>query len=146
MSPRRWMPSRECCWIPTRCRPTAPWPSRAPPSATMDGCLPMGWPRPDRIGKSGAVRDVETSGAICDDRLQWIKFSGASWSPDGQGFFYSRYDEPDEQTKLTGVNYFQKLFYHRLGTPQSEDKLIYDRPTKRNGDSTARSPTTATFS
>ena len=72
------------------------------------------------------VRDVET-GRDLDDRLQWIKFSSASWSADGQGFYYSRYDEPDEQARLTGVNYFQKLFYHRLGTPQAEDKLIYER-------------------
>ena len=72
------------------------------------------------------VRDVETQKDL-EDRLQWIKFSGASWASDGKGFFYSRYDEPDEQAKLTGVNYFQKLFYHQLGTPQSADKLIYER-------------------
>ncbi len=72
------------------------------------------------------VRDVE-SGRDLDDRLQWIKFSSASWAADGKGFYYSRYDEPDEQSRLTGVNYFQKLFFHRLGTPQAEDKLIYER-------------------
>lgn len=72
------------------------------------------------------VRDVN-SGRDLDDRLQWIKFSAASWSPDSKGFYYSCYDEPDEQSKLTGVNYFQKLFYHRLGTPQSADKLVYER-------------------
>lgn len=72
------------------------------------------------------VRDVET-GEDLADHLHWIKFSGAAWTKDGQGFFYSRYDEPNAETKLEDVNYYQKLFYHRLGTPQSEDILIYQR-------------------
>jgi prolyl oligopeptidase len=72
------------------------------------------------------VRDIET-GKDLSDHLKWVKFSGASWTKDGKGFFYSRYDEPNEKTKLEDVNYFQKLFYHRLGTPQSEDILVYER-------------------
>ncbi|MBD2232757.1 prolyl oligopeptidase family serine peptidase [Phormidium tenue] len=76
------------------------------------------------------VRDIET-GEDTDDLLKWVKFSGASWSHDHQGFFYSRYDEPDEASKLEAVNYYQKLYYHRLGTPQSEDVLIYDRPDQK---------------
>lgn len=72
------------------------------------------------------VREVET-GQDLSDRVQWVKFSGASWTHDGEGFFYSRYDEPNEKTRLEDVNYFQKLYYHRLGTPQSEDVLIYER-------------------
>lgn len=72
------------------------------------------------------VRDVET-GKDLEDHLKWIKFSGASWTHDGKGFFYSRYDEPKEKTKLEDVNYYQKLYYHRLGTPQSQDTLIYHR-------------------
>ncbi|HAZ43214.1 MAG TPA: S9 family peptidase [Cyanobacteria bacterium UBA11369] len=76
------------------------------------------------------VRDVET-GEDLSEHLKWIKFSGASWTHDGQGFFYSRYDEPNEATKLEDVNYFQKLFYHRLGMPQSEDILIYHRPDQK---------------
>ncbi|MDB9303441.1 prolyl oligopeptidase family protein [Nodularia spumigena CS-591/12] len=72
------------------------------------------------------VRDVET-GEDLKDHLKWIKFSGASWTKDNQGFFYSRYDEPNEKTKLEDVNYYQKLYYHQLGTPQSEDVLIYHR-------------------
>ncbi|MCC5640482.1 prolyl oligopeptidase family protein [Nostoc sp. CHAB 5844] len=72
------------------------------------------------------VRDVET-GKDLSDHLKWIKFSGASWTNDNQGFFYSRYDEPNAKTKLEDVNYYQKLYYHRLGTPQSEDILIYHR-------------------
>nr|WP_026102641.1 prolyl oligopeptidase family serine peptidase [Pleurocapsa sp. PCC 7319] len=76
------------------------------------------------------VRDIE-SGQDCPDHLQWIKFSGASWTKDNQGFFYSRYDEPNEQTKLEDVNYYQKLYYHRLGTEQAEDILIYHRPDQK---------------
>ncbi len=72
------------------------------------------------------VRDVE-KGEDLPDHLRWIKFSGASWSSDNQGFFYSRYDEPNEATKLADVNYFQKLYYHQLGKPQSEDVLVYQR-------------------
>jgi prolyl oligopeptidase len=76
------------------------------------------------------VRDVET-GEDLPDHLQWIKFSGASWTHDNQGFFYSRYAEPNEATKLEDSNYFQKLYYHRLGTAQSEDILIYERPDEK---------------
>ncbi|HEY9847194.1 MAG TPA: hypothetical protein V6D03_13480, partial [Candidatus Caenarcaniphilales bacterium] len=73
------------------------------------------------------VRRVATAEDLMD-RLQWIKFSGAGWTHNSQGFFYSRYDEPNEATKLEDTNYFQKLFYHRLGTPQAEDVLVYERP------------------
>jgi prolyl oligopeptidase len=73
------------------------------------------------------VRDVR-NGQDLTDHVKWVKFSSASWRKEGQGFFYSRYDEPTEQAKLTKANYFHKLYYHRLGTPQSEDKLIYHRP------------------
>ena len=73
------------------------------------------------------VRDVDTGKDLSDD-LKWVKFSGASWTKDGNGFFYSRYDEPKAGAPLRDANYFHKLYYHRLGTPQSEDKLIYDRP------------------
>ena len=72
------------------------------------------------------VRDVDTGKDLPDD-IKWVKFSGASWTKDDKGFFYSRYDEP-KGTALREANYFQKLYYHRLGTPQSEDKLIYERP------------------
>ncbi|MEH2291812.1 prolyl oligopeptidase family serine peptidase [Nostoc sp.] len=76
------------------------------------------------------VRDVET-GEDLQDHLKWIKFSGASWTHDHQGFFYSRYDEPNEKTQLEDVNYYQKLYYHQLGKPQSEDILIYHRPDQK---------------
>ncbi len=73
------------------------------------------------------VRDV-ASGQDLADHLKWIKFSGASWLPDGSGFYYSRYDEPPtDKNQLVDTNYFQKLFFHRLGTPQNQDRLIYER-------------------
>jgi prolyl oligopeptidase len=72
------------------------------------------------------VRDVDT-GKDLPDLIKWVKFSGASWTKDGKGFYYSRYDEP-KGTALRDTNYFQKLYYHKLGTAQSEDKLIYERP------------------
>jgi prolyl oligopeptidase len=76
------------------------------------------------------VREVET-GRDLPDTIKWVKFSGASWTKDGRGFFYSRYAEPHEKTKLEDANYFQKLYYHRLGTPQSEDVLVYERPDQK---------------
>jgi prolyl oligopeptidase len=72
------------------------------------------------------VRDIDTGKDLSDD-LKWVKFSGASWTKDNKGIFYSRYDEP-KGAALRDTNYFQKLYYHRIGTAQSEDKLIYERP------------------
>ncbi|MFM2431259.1 MAG: hypothetical protein RLZZ511_2472 [Cyanobacteriota bacterium] len=88
------------------------------------------------ISKSGSdwqewlVRDIDTQQDL-SDRIEWVKFSGTSWDHQNAGFYYSRYDEPDEKTKLEAVNYYQKLYYHRLGTAQSEDKLIYERPDQK---------------
>ncbi|HEY0394764.1 MAG TPA: prolyl oligopeptidase family serine peptidase [Candidatus Elarobacter sp.] len=73
------------------------------------------------------VRDVAT-GKDLPDIVRWSKFSGASWKRDGSGFFYSRYDEPASETKYKDANYFHKVFFHRLGTPQSTDVLVYERP------------------
>ena len=72
------------------------------------------------------VRNIETK-EDNSDRLKWIKFSRVSWTKDNLGFFYSRYDEPNPNTKLEDANYYQKLYYHRLGTSQAEDALIYHR-------------------
>ena len=69
------------------------------------------------------VMEVE-SGKELEDRIQWIKFSRAAWH--GDGFYYSGFDKPEEGKELTAVNEFQKVFYHKLGTPQAEDKLIYE--------------------
>ncbi|MBT3223323.1 MAG: S9 family peptidase, partial [Proteobacteria bacterium] len=70
------------------------------------------------------VRDIET-GKDLDDELKWSKFSGASWTHDNVGFFYSRYDEPKDP--LEQVNKGQKVYYHKVGTPQASDELIYER-------------------
>jgi len=72
------------------------------------------------------IKNVAT-GEDLPDHLKWAKFTGASWLPDGSGFYYSRYDEPAEGTSLRGVNYFQKLYFHKRGTPQSQDRLVYER-------------------
>ena len=88
------------------------------------------------LSKSGSdwqewkVRDVVTGNDLSDE-IKWVKFSGASWTNDGKGFYYSRYTEPDEKTKLEAVNYYQKLYYHRIGEAQSADVLVYDRPDQK---------------
>jgi len=76
------------------------------------------------------VRDVE-SGKDRTDELKWIKFSGASWKKDGSGFFYSRYDEPKESEQLRSQVYNQKVFFHKVGTPQAQDSLVYERPEQK---------------
>jgi prolyl oligopeptidase len=73
------------------------------------------------------VRDVNNARDL-SDTLKWVKFSNISWTHDNKGFFYSRYDEQPSGNKMTNVNRNQKLYYHRLGRPQSRDDLIYDRP------------------
>jgi prolyl oligopeptidase len=76
------------------------------------------------------VRAID-SGKDTEDHIKWVKFSSTAWNHDGSGFYYSRYDEPTEATKLAGVNYFQKLYFHKIGTPQSADVLVYDRPDQK---------------
>lgn len=73
------------------------------------------------------VREIDT-GRDLPDVIQWAKFTGASWTHDNKGFFYSRYDAPADGKQLTSVNTNQKLYYHRLGQAQSRDELVYDRP------------------
>ena len=73
------------------------------------------------------VREVATEKDLPDEIL-WSKASGASWLKDGSGFYYSRYEAPKEGGALTGVNNNHLLCFHKLGTAQAEDKLIYQRP------------------
>lgn len=69
------------------------------------------------------IRVLETeTGEEVGDILDWVKFSGASWL--GHGFFYSRYPEPDG-SEFSSENTFHSVYYHKVGTPQSEDKLIF---------------------
>lgn len=70
------------------------------------------------------VMDTETK-ALTEDRIEWVKFSGAVWAPDSKGFYYSAYDAP-EKSVYSSQNQFQKVYYHTLGTPQSSDRLIYE--------------------
>jgi prolyl oligopeptidase len=73
------------------------------------------------------VLDVAT-GKLLDDKLEWVKFSGASWTLDGKGFYYSRFPEPQKDAAFQALNENQTLYYHRLGTLQSEDALVYRTP------------------
>ena len=74
------------------------------------------------------VLDTESMQPLAD-HIKWVKFSGADWTRDGKGFYYSAYDAPSEDDALySALNANQKVYYHRIGTPQSEDKLIYADP------------------
>jgi prolyl oligopeptidase len=72
------------------------------------------------------VRDVAT-GKDTQDQLVWVKFTTAAWTGDGKGFFYGRFDQPPAGAERKATNYFQKLCYHKLGTPQSDDPIVYRR-------------------
>jgi prolyl oligopeptidase len=71
------------------------------------------------------VMNLENGNKL-DDHLKWIKFSNIAWYENG--FFYSRYDEPEEGAKLTKANKNHKVYYHRVGTPQSQDRLVFNEP------------------
>lgn len=73
------------------------------------------------------IMEVE-SAKVLDDELKWSKFSNAAWTADNRGFFYGRYDEPPPGAAFQKTNLNQKVFYHRVGTPQSQDVLVYKRP------------------
>lgn len=73
------------------------------------------------------VMEVET-GKYLEDKLEKRRQGISSWTKDGKGFFYSAFPKPNANTALRDENYFQKLYYHKLGTPNSEDVLIYERP------------------
>lgn len=82
------------------------------------------------IQKSGSdwrtyqVMEVET-GKVLEDKIEWIKFSGISWVKDGSGFYYSRYDQPKPDQEMQSLNLGQKVYFHKLGQSQSQDKLVY---------------------
>ena len=83
-----------------------------------------------QIARSGSdwqeavIMDLSTQKLI-DDTIKWIKFSGIAWKGD-EGFYYSRYPVPDATTKLSKQNQYHKVYYHRIGTLQSQDQLIYE--------------------
>src|SRR5687768_8819677 len=71
------------------------------------------------------VRDVATAKDL-PDVVKWSKFSGASWTKDGKGFFYARYPEPKAGDDMEEANYFHKVYLHRIGDPQEKDELIVE--------------------
>nr|WP_183955997.1 prolyl oligopeptidase family serine peptidase [Sphingobium fontiphilum] len=73
------------------------------------------------------ILDVD-SGKLLDERIEWVKFSELAWDGKGEGFFYSRFAAPAEGQAFQSLNENQQVYYHRLGTPQSEDRLIYATP------------------
>ncbi len=81
------------------------------------------------ISKAGSdwneffVMDVVTKTKL-NDNLKWVKFSGASWH--GDGFYYNRYDAPEEGKELSSKNESQKIYFHKIGTDQSADELIWE--------------------
>ena len=72
------------------------------------------------------VRDLST-GKDLDDEVRWMRFSGISWTKDAKGFYYSRYPEPPKGKVLEAALSGHTLYYHRVGTPQSQDLLVYER-------------------
>ena len=85
------------------------------------------------ISRSGSdwreffVIDLKT-GQLTGDHIEWAKFSGAAWQ--GDGFYYSTYDRPTEGKEFSNINEGMKIYYHKLGTPQSDDVLFYQNPTQ----------------
>ncbi|MDR2836849.1 MAG: S9 family peptidase, partial [Bacteroidales bacterium] len=73
------------------------------------------------------VRNIETKEDLTDN-IKWVKFSGISWYKDG--FYYNRYPEPAKGAELSGQNINSKIYYHKMGTPQINDILIYENPSK----------------
>jgi prolyl oligopeptidase len=73
------------------------------------------------------VRDIAT-GKDESDLVRWTKFTNAEWTHDGAGFYYQRFPQPSDKAALTAANQNAKLYLHRLGEPQTADKLIYERP------------------
>ena len=70
------------------------------------------------------IKDVQ-SGLVLDDELKWLKFGGISWNKDGESFYYSRYDKPEADAEFQSLNLGQKIYLHRVGTSQAEDKLVH---------------------
>ena len=83
------------------------------------------------ISRSGSdwteiyVLDTAT-GQLLDDHIEWAKFTGAAW--DGDGFYYSAYARPEAGKEFSNANEFHRVYYHRLGTPQTDDRVVYENP------------------
>src|SRR4051812_14445628 len=77
------------------------------------------------------VRDIET-GKDLPDEIKWSKFSTAEWAPGQRSFYYQRFAEPKPGEAMRAQNEYAKLYLHKLGEPQSADKLVYERPDQKN--------------
>lgn len=75
--------------------------------------------------RTAYIMDTETK-ELLDDEVKWIKFSGMSWYKDG--FYYQRFDEPKEGDELSAANQYGKVYYHKVGSDQSSDELVYSNP------------------
>jgi prolyl oligopeptidase len=73
------------------------------------------------------VLDVD-SGKVLPDEVKWVKFSALDWAKDGSGFYYSRFPEPKAGQQFQSLNENHSVYFHKIGTPQSQDRLIYSRP------------------
>ena len=111
-----------------------------PNAMSREGTVALGFTSPSADGRRVAygltaagsdwttirVLDVD-SGKDLPDELRWVKFSGAEWTRDGKGFFYSRFPEPVAGSPKDAPTYHQKLYFHRVGTSQAEDVLVFER-------------------
>ena len=81
------------------------------------------------ISRSGSdwteiyVMDTAT-GELLKDHIEWAKFTGATWR--GDGFYYSAYEKPTKGKEFSNANEYHKVYYHKLGTPQSADRVVYE--------------------
>ncbi len=75
------------------------------------------------------VLDVDT-GKVLPDEVRWVKFSALEWAKDGSGFYYSRFPEPKKGEQFQSLNENHAVYFHKLGTPQSQDRLIYSDPAR----------------
>jgi prolyl oligopeptidase len=82
------------------------------------------------------VRDVKT-GADTADEVKWVKFSGLAWAKDGSGFYYSRFPEPKSGATYQSLNRNQQIYFHKLGTEQSADRLMFETPGRPELNNTA---------
>ena len=82
------------------------------------------------------VLDVD-AGRVTADEVKWVKFSNLDWAKDGSGFYYSRFPEPRSEAQYQSLNEKQAVYFHRLGTPQAQDRLIFSEPQRPRLNNTA---------
>jgi prolyl oligopeptidase len=87
--------------------------------------------------RSVRVLDVDT-GKVLSDEVKWVKFSNLDWAKDGSGFYYSRFKEPKAGEVFQSLNEGQEVYFHRIGTAQSADRLVYSQPDRPKLSNTAQ--------